>query len=279
MIRLNHLKFTGPIQEFIFISEIVPERMYMFDQDLKTGLSIIWNKGKTASFEIDGAHVELGKNCILFLAEFHKIKSYEFERLNVIQFNKPFYCVENHDSDVGCRGVLFFGGVAIPKIKVEEEQLKGFLLIWEILVMEMEENDALKLEMLRVLLKRFLILSLRVFTQQHYSLGKDSSNVGLIREYNYLVEKHFRAKTKVSDYANMLFKSPKTLSNVFKKYVDKRPIQVINERRLIEAKRLLKYSESSIQDIADQLSFNDIHSFSQFFKKHTKQSPSKFRIS
>ncbi len=273
------MKFIGPIQETIFISEIVPERMYMFDQDLKTGLSIIWNIGTNASFIIDGANVNLNKNCILFISEFHKIEKYQFEKLNVIQFNKSFYCIEKHDDDVGCRGVLFFGGISIPKIVVEKNKLKSFHLIWEILKMEMEENDALKLEMLRVLLKRFLILSLRIYNNKNFSIINDSTNIGIIREYNYLVEMHFRNKTKVADYANMLFKSPKTLSNVFKKYIEKTPLQIINERRLIEAKRLLRYSGLPVQEIADELNFNDIHSFSQFFKKHTQLSPSKYRIS
>lgn len=271
------MKFIGPIEEVVFISEITPERMYMFDQDLRTGLSIIWNIGEDASFVIDGVDITLDKNCILFIADFYTIEKYSFEKLNVIQFNKQFYCVENHDSDVGCKGVLFFGGEHIPKIKIENEKLRAFELIWEIFVMEIEEHDNLKLEMLRVLLKRFLILSLRVYNNQHYSLGNDSNNVGLIREYNYLVEKHFRTSTKVADYAKMLFKSPKTLSNVFRKYIDKSPLQIINERRLIEAKRLLKYSEIPVSEIADTLSFNDVHSFSQFFKKHTQLSPSKFR--
>ena len=47
------MKFQGQINETIFVSEILPERSYMFNQDLKTGLSVVWNAGKTAHFIID----------------------------------------------------------------------------------------------------------------------------------------------------------------------------------------------------------------------------------
>mgnify|MGYP000619179443 CR=1 FL=1 len=92
-----------------------------------------------------------------------------------------------------------------------------------------------------------------------------------------MVEKHFREKHQVADYAEMLYKSPKTLSNIFKKYIDKTPLQIINERRLLEAKRLLNYTDQTIQEVATALNFNDIQAFSNFFRKHTKVAPSIFR--
>ena len=91
-----------------------------------------------------------------------------------------------------------------------------------------------------------------------------------------MVEKYYKSKTTVADYAKMLFKSPKTLSNLFKKHIDKTPLQIISERRLLEAKRMLKYTDQSIQDIADELAFSDIQAFSNFFKK--KHSPHSYCI-
>jgi len=81
----------------------------------------------------------------------------------------------------------------------------------------------------------------------------------------------------VSDYAELLHKSPKTLSNLFNKHTDKTPLKIINERRMLEARRLLKYTDVSIQEIADELNFADAQAFSNFFKKKDKISPSQFR--
>lgn len=78
-------------------------------------------------------------------------------------------------------------------------------------------------------------------------------------------------------YAALLFKSPKTISNTFKKISGKTPLQFIQERILLEAKRYLLYTEKDISEIGYELGFPDIQSFSRFFKKNQGVSPSTFR--
>jgi len=271
------MKFESKINEIFFVSEVVPERSYMFDKDLKTGLSIIWNTGRKARIKIDNEIVIIEKDCAIFLTEFHQIDDFQFDRMNVIQFNRPFYCINDHDKETGCKGLLFYTASNIPKIAIPKEKKKQFELLWQVTLLEMEEIDSLKLEMLRALLKRFLILFLRVYKMQNDNLPTDNVSVGLIREYNYLVENNYKELTKVSDYAKLLFKSPKTLSNVFKKYIDKTPLQIINDRRLLDAKRMLTYTEATIQEISEELNFKNVQSFSHFFNARMGKPPSVFR--
>ena len=270
------MKFQTKINETIFISKIVPERKYMFDADLKMGLSVIWNTGSKAQFMIDNELIVVDKHCIIFLTEYYNIDNFQFEHMNVIQFNRQFYCVEDND-ELGCRGLLFFGESHVPKIIVPKERIKQFELLWEVFLMEIDEQDNFKLEMLKSLLQRFLILCVRIYKKQNHNLPAENVSVGLIREYNYLVEKNFRKYSKVSDYARLLHKSPKTLANIFKKYIDKTPLQIINDRRLLEAKRMLKYTDSTIQEISDELNFKDVQSFSHFFNTRIGTPPSTFR--
>lgn len=271
------MQYIGKTDERIFIAPIVPERDYMFDKDLKTGLSIIWNTEEDATLIIDNQLINIDKNCILFVTEFHKISDIQFQKLNIIQFNRAFHCVRNHDSDIGCKGLLFFGASDIPKIIIPKEKTEHFQLLWRIFLLEIDETDAYKLDMLRSLLRRFLILCTRIYRSERFNISYDNKNISLIREYNYLVEQHYMTLTKVGDYAKILYKSPKTLSNIFKKYIDKTPLQIINKRRLLEAKRLLHYTNESIQTIADDLNFNDIQAFSNFFRKQMKITPSAYR--
>ena len=246
--------------------------------DLKTGLTVIWNIGNQANITIDSQPYSVDKDCFLFITSFHTIQQFEFEKLRVIQFNQPFYCVENHDSDVGCKGLLFFGASTVPKIQIEKKNAKQFNLLWKIFEMEIEQMDDYSLEMLKSLLKRLLILCVRIYKNQSLNSNRDANSIGIIREFNFLVEKHYKTKTTVASYANMLFKSPKTLSNFFKMHIDKTPIEIINNRRLLEAKRLLKYSTIPIQEIAEELSFGDVQAFSNFIKKQTGKTPSNIRL-
>ena len=100
----------------------------------------------------------------------------------------------------------------------------------------------------------------------------------IVREFNYLVEKHFKEKHSVAEYASLLNKSPKTLSNLFGKMHDRSPLKVIQDRLMLEARRLLRYTEKPISEIGYEIGFNDIQSFSRFFKKNEGRSPSEFRI-
>jgi hypothetical protein len=83
-------------------------------------------------------------------------------------------------------------------------------------------------------------------------------------EYNYLVES-FKTKHQVADYAEMLNKSPKT-SNLFKKYNENHLYKSFKIARSSK-RRLLRYSDKSIKEIAYEIGYEDIQSFSRFWKQ------------
>ena len=138
-------------------------------------------------------------------------------------------------------------------------------------------NDHVQGEMLRTLLKKLLILSTRMVKKTIQEPNLPNAQVEIIRQYNLLVEAHFPEKHKVKDFADLLFKSPKTLSNLFKKYNEKSPLRIINERILLEARRLLLYSNKTTEEIAYYLGYKDAGHFSKFFKKNEGLSPTVFR--
>ena len=148
---------------------------------------------------------------------------------------------------------------------------------WKMAILEFEMKDSLQLEMLQMMLKRILILSTRIYKDQAELKELDATQNDLVREFNYLVETHFKEKHAVADYAEMLFKSPKTITNVFKTLGEKTPLQFIQERLMLESRRLLWYTDRDVSQIAYDLGFNDIQTFSRFFKKQQGTSPSQYR--
>jgi len=73
--------------------------------------------------------------------------------------------------------------------------------------------------------------------------------------------------------------SLRTLSNLTSQQLNKTPSLIIQERIILEAKRLLLYSNLNVAQVAYQLGFDDPSYFVKYFKKHTKISPSEFRKS
>ena len=142
---------------------------------------------------------------------------------------------------------------------------------------EQKSSDNLQLEMLQMMLKRLLILCTRIYKKHENYSAVDNSQSDIIRDFNFLVEQNFKTKHTVTEYAALLNKSPKTLSNLFGKLSDKSPLQYIQDRIILEAKRVLGYTDLPVSEIGDDLGFKDIQSFSRFFKKHVGTSPTSFR--
>ncbi|MCD1116741.1 helix-turn-helix domain-containing protein [Chryseobacterium turcicum] len=92
-----------------------------------------------------------------------------------------------------------------------------------------------------------------------------------------LVRQHFKEQHNVQFYADQLFISRKYLTKVINKTMHKSPRDIIHQVLIIEAKILLKDSNANVGEVASQLKFSDLASFSKFFKKHTGQSPLKYK--
>ena len=269
-----HLK--GPTDEYFELRVLDNNDCEVIKEPIESTLSILWFQDDQSELKIDGKSKRFYKNEILFLTEFHKI---EINRIGVIQFirfNRSFFCIINHDSEIGCKGVLFFGSSNMPVIKIPKSDLRKFESFWKMFLLESEEQDSFQIEMIRTMLKRYVILCTRIYKDQNNLIHEEETS--LIREFNFLVEQHFRDKHKVADYASLLNRSPKTLSNIFQKHSSKSPLQFIQNRKILESKRLLGYSDFQVQEIGYQIGYDDIQSFSRFFKKQTGHSPISYRM-
>jgi AraC-like DNA-binding protein len=124
---------------------------------------------------------------------------------------------------------------------------------------------------------RFIIISTRLLkAKEGFVETAKNTKIDLLREFNMLVEAHFKTEHSVSFYAEKLYKSPKTLSNNFAK-LNTSPLQIIHERIVLEVKRLLIYTDKTAKEIAYEVGFEDASHLSRLFKKHTALSPSDFK--
>ncbi|HKK79985.1 MAG TPA: AraC family transcriptional regulator [Phaeodactylibacter sp.] len=107
----------------------------------------------------------------------------------------------------------------------------------------------------------------------------DESNPGVCRwrSFKKLVDQQYAHWHKVQDYANELYVTPKHLSQTVKNITGKTAKTIIQDRILLEAKRLLIHTELSVKEIALRLGFEAPLHFSAFFKKQAGQSASEFR--
>ena len=131
--------------------------------------------------------------------------------------------------------------------------------------------------MLLMLLKRFLIIATRIYKVQNNTIQLHITKLDTIREFNLLVEMHYKTKHSVLEYADLMNKPAKSLTNLFALHSEKTPLKVIQDRIHIEAKRQLLFTQKIVKEIAFELGFDDIQSFSRFFKNKEGLSPKEFR--
>lgn len=253
------------------------DRLYYGRDKINKYFTIAWNPGEMQTVTIDGTEHTFLPHTILPLM-FNQ--SFYFERPADIvawQFNREFYCIVDHDSEVSCVGLLF-GMADNLFIGLDESTQQKFQLLLSIFIEELNTSDQIQSDMLLMLLKRLIIIITGLARDKYVPDQRlQDDRLDVFRKFNLLVEMHYREEHSVSYYAGLLNKSPKTLSNLFLLYGQKTPLQAIQERILIEAKRLLYHTNKSVKQITYELGFEDAAYFSNFFKRHTSLSPQDFR--
>ena len=271
------MEFFGPSSEYLLLTHLKSTDVEIVNRNNDDTLSVYWNSQKETTLIIDNVTYVLKPNQMVFLTEFHKVNISKVQEINIIRFNRNFYCINNHDSEIGCKGVLFFGASQVPIINLNEENIKKFELLWSVFLAELKNKDEMQIEMLQMLLKRFLIIATRIFKDENKIVYVQETKMDVIRNFSFLVEVHYKTKHTVAEYANLMNKPPKSLTNLFANHIQKSPLQIIQDRIFIEAKRILLNSEKSIKETAFELGFEDIQSFSRFFKNKQGVSPKEFR--
>jgi AraC family transcriptional activator of pobA len=240
--------------------------------------TIVCNTQASQQVIIDDMKYTLATNTIIPLVANQHFVFERPEDLVAWQFNRDFYCIADHDSEVGCVGFLFYGIRNPLFITLNEQQVDQLRLIEKLCIEDMEIKDRMQGEMLRTLLKRLIIYVTRIAKKQasHYAHFTDE-RMDIVRMFNLLLETHFRKEHEVQFYAGMLNKSPKTLSNLFALFNYPPPSSIIKDRLVLEAKRYLHYTDKTAKEIAYSLGFASPAHFSRFFKQYGGSSISDFK--
>ncbi|WP_316828656.1 helix-turn-helix transcriptional regulator [Pedobacter miscanthi] len=129
--------------------------------------------------------------------------------------------------------------------------------------------------------QKVLLLSLLMLVEQHTPVTQSpqfqTHNMVVLRNFQNLVEVHYLLKRLPKDYAELLHITPNHLNAICKELIGTQAGEVIRERILLEAKRLLVSGEVNISQIANELNFNDNSYFTKFFKKYAGLTPEQFK--
>lgn len=239
----------------------------------------VWLWEASAEFEVDSVSFQSEGRTILFLTPFQKFRwrgtsSVKVQRLS---FHADFYCIEYHKREVACNGLLFNSIYMMPQISVSPE---FFSEIQEI-IRKMQQIQASKVMLSESILKSYLQLLLALCSSEKSKQLSDQQKVIVsdekIIQFQELMEIHFRTQRSIQFYAGLLSVSSAVLTRKAKSHFGKTPMQLIRERVILEAKKLLHLTQKTIKEIAFELHFEDEFYFSRYFKKVAGVSPLGYR--
>jgi len=135
-------------------------------------------------------------------------------------------------------------------------------------------SDTVSYIMLKTLLK---VLLLHLIRFQNDELLPQDIHQKRVFQFLELMEVNFLKETNSDYYANELGISTKRLNQILQDKLNLTAKQIIQQRQVTEAKRKLIKSEITTKELAFELGFESISSFSRFFKKNVGVSPTVFK--
>lgn len=155
-----------------------------------------------------------------------------------------------------------------------DQQTSSSLNLVHLLLQREYSHDLSSFLVVKALLKVFLLHLIRL--NQKTFLNQDV-NQKRVYEISMLVDQNYHAQRKASFYAGQLGITEKRLNQILKEKLGKTITELIHARLVLEAKRKLASSESTIKEIAYELQFEGHSYFSRFFKKQTGLTPEDFK--
>jgi len=247
---------------------------------------IIWfKKGKGKHF-VDFKAYDVFDHAIFFVAknQVHYFDGNTEYAGVLIHFNEAFLIQNENEMEFLLKCNLFNNPYQQPSCCMGS----GMEAVLNTYIMQMKRelagDEAFGREqLLRNYLKSFLIQIQRRKNELEKSTNRlpsalDEKRVQLIKFINLINENYHKGFT-IAEYAQLLHVSTRSLSDLTHQLLNKTPSQMVQERMILEAQRLLLYSNLNINQIGYRLGFDDASYFVKYFKKHMHISPSEFRKS
>jgi AraC-like DNA-binding protein len=230
---------------------------------------------------VDFACYETQRPTLFFISpnQYLELEAVGQENGYFIFYNRDFYCIQLHDQEVACDGLLFNNIHNMPKVEASDDEVLFLGYLFREMLEEFKLSDTSLEEMVRTYLKQLLIRATRSWKKQHLdkAVTDRQSDLEFFRKFTQLVEEHYKSKHTVADYADFLCLAPKTITHKFNRLRLPQPNEVIKNRIVLEAKRLLVHTSLTAKEIAYELGYDDPAYFSRLFALKTGESPTGYR--
>ncbi|RYF95612.1 MAG: helix-turn-helix domain-containing protein [Chitinophagaceae bacterium] len=171
----------------------------------------------------------------------------------------------------------FFNGNATDGLRqLPAKSFEHAQVLFESMLNEIDGKGEQNIDLIRLKLLEFFILTDRAAeTKKIKAVPRQKET--LLRNFQQLIDQHFRSVKLPKEYAELLYVTPNHLNALSQDLTGRTAGEQIRERVLLEAKRLLISTDLTVTQIAHELEFHDNSYFNRFFKKYAGLTPEEFR--
>jgi AraC family transcriptional activator of pobA len=228
---------------------------------------LIWVISGAGAVRIDLKEYAVGHNHLYWVAPrvVHQLRTNADAEGYILSFADSFLKLADHEFDSVSPMKLcqFFSKCVV--VEIQKEATPEIREIVMKMVNEFSNEYSFRTQILRRYFKIFLIYLIRHF-ENGLSFVKQTREIELAKSFMELLDKHFKEKKMVADYASLLLVTPNYLNGIVKKNTGFSAGHLIRQRVVLEAKRMGRYSDAGMKEIAYSLGFSDSAHFSKFFK-------------
>lgn len=246
---------------------------------------IIFIKSGIGKHLIDDRIYVLNSNTFYLIGKGQVHEFIEGENLNgyLIRFVDNFIPPSRFNTNDAFNSTLLSSIISINELFIPSPEVNYYESILDNLYYEYFENqmDFAKTQIIQHLLLALLTkLERRVRSLSKEKIIKTvDTETKMYHSFLLLIEENYKQHHDISYYVNELRVNKRKLAAICKVFSQKTPKQILNERLMVEAKRMLLYTSNSSKEIAFGLGYEDPAYFSRFFKKYNGLSPRAFKES
>jgi len=172
---------------------------------------------------------------------------------------------------------FYTSALRLPYLSLTATEMAPLLQSINLLQTEYKSQELMRDDMLREYLDVLLIQLTRKYTNHYPATQTAATILPQLQTLEALIDAHYKEHQPTTFYADKLHLTPKQLNDNCKRAFGKTPTELIQDRTILEAKRLLVHSSLTIAQVAAELGYFDNAYFFRFFKKHTGNTPEQFR--
>lgn len=234
----------------------------------------------SGSHEIDFITHKITSPSIHFLrpGQVHLISRGEVYEGYLVIFSEEFFNLRFQNIEVIPGYPLVTNLENGPILKLNDPQFKDFHQLIKNIENELNETDSNSEEIIISYLKIFFLKLRQNFTKLVSTQNEASRAIKTtVYQFNQLVDKYYDQIHHVKEYAELMGESPIQLNRSIKTVTGKTASEIIIERLILEAKRLLLFSDLSNKEVSYKLNYEDPSYFARIFRKKTGFTPSGFK--